>query len=172
MAYSTPQTWTSGQIVTAADMNRDVRDNFNAAFPLGVDGWTAYTPSLTASSSNPTLGTGSTAAGVYIRIGRLIIGNARVAFGTSGTAAGTGTYRVSLPVTPRNYATTPPPVVGGGWIYDASANSLWLVSTYIGTGTSYVELPVEAGLVVTEAAPFAWSTSDQITFNFMYEAAS
>lgn len=29
MAWSAPQTWTTGQIVTAADLNQDIRDNMN-----------------------------------------------------------------------------------------------------------------------------------------------
>ena len=29
MAWTAPQTWTTGQIVTAADLNTDIKDNMN-----------------------------------------------------------------------------------------------------------------------------------------------
>ena len=32
MAFSTPRTWSTGEIVTAALMNTHVRDNFNGVF--------------------------------------------------------------------------------------------------------------------------------------------
>ena len=33
MAWTAPQTWTTGQIVTAADMNGDIRDNMLETAP-------------------------------------------------------------------------------------------------------------------------------------------
>jgi microcystin-dependent protein len=35
MAWTTPRTWVAGETLTAALMNQQVRDNWNAAFPTG-----------------------------------------------------------------------------------------------------------------------------------------
>ena len=39
-----------------------------------VGAYTTYTPTLTASTTSPTLGSGSTAVGYYKRIGRIVHG--------------------------------------------------------------------------------------------------
>lgn len=63
-----------------------------------LTGYTSYTPTMTASSVSPTLGTGSTRTGFYFRAGRFINFYLKIAWGSSGTTAGSGTYRMSLPV--------------------------------------------------------------------------
>jgi hypothetical protein len=147
---------TSGQVLTAATMN-----TIGAA-------WETWTPALTASTTNPTLGTGSTAAGRYGRVNKTVFGNCRIFFGTSGTNAGSGFYFVSLPVTAQGSG-----VMGGyGYIYDASTglvrhtaialDSTTRVALYLENATNYA---VGAG------NPWAWAASDQIQFYFEYEAA-
>jgi hypothetical protein len=64
---------------------------------LGV--WSAWTPSLTASSSNPT-SSNVTAESRYMQIGKTVIGKGQVTV----TANGSGDYRFSLPVTPTSTA--------------------------------------------------------------------
>ncbi len=64
----------------------------------GIGEWTSYTPVLTATTTNPTLGTGSSSVGSYARIQDLIFYRFVITFGTSGVNAGVGTYRISLPV--------------------------------------------------------------------------
>ena len=61
--------------------------------------WTAWTPSLTASSSNPTA-SNVTAESRYMQIGKTVIGKAQMTV----SAAGSGNYRIPLPVTPRSTA--------------------------------------------------------------------
>jgi hypothetical protein len=57
-----------------------------------------YTPVLDSTGTAPTLGTGGAIAGRYIQIGKLVKWSVIIIIGT-GFTAGTGTYRVSLPVT-------------------------------------------------------------------------
>jgi hypothetical protein len=132
--------------------------------------WGTYTPTLTASSSDPTLGSGSSATGHYTRIGRTIIGRLRVAFGTSGTAAGSGTYRLSLPVTPAT--PTVSQIVGSGSVRDSSSGNSVLVSAINGSGDTFITMNAEGAVAVGSAAPFAWSTQDSIGIEFTYEAAT
>lgn len=61
--------------------------------------WTEWTPTLTASSSNPTA-SNVTAESRYMQIGKTVIGKAQMTV----SAAGSGNYRIPLPVTPRSTA--------------------------------------------------------------------
>ena len=60
-------------------------------------GWTTYTPTWTASTTNPTIGNG-VLTGVYRQIGNQVDFSAYVTAGTT-TTFGSGEYRISLPVT-------------------------------------------------------------------------
>ena len=147
---------TSGQVLTAATLN-----TIGAA-------WETWTPALTASTTNPTLGTGSTATGRYGRINKTVFGNCRIFFGTSGTNAGSGFYFVSLPVTAQGVGV----VAGSGYVYDASTGLVRHVSIAIDS-TSRVALYLEnqTNYAVSSTNPWTWAASDQIQFSFEYEAA-
>lgn len=132
---------------------------------------TTYTPALTAATTNPTLGTGGVITGRYTQVGKLVIGEFFIAFGSAGTSAGSGNYFVSLPVasvnllaTPLGYANT---LQGTGWghqtLYVQSASTVQLV--YPGTWPNGTLTNVSA------TTPAAWSTSHQIRGFFCYEAA-
>lgn len=69
-------------------------------------GYTSYTPTITGSTTDPTLGTSSTAAGRYRQHGTRVWGRVRFKFGASGVNAGSGTYGFLLPVQPANEAAT------------------------------------------------------------------
>lgn len=81
MAYTTPRTWVTGELVTAALLNTHVRDNLNAAFPLGIDAWTTWAPTITQSNTP----TKTTNRATYQRIGRLIIAMFDVTFTSPGS---------------------------------------------------------------------------------------
>lgn len=146
----------AGQVLTAATMN-----SIGAA-------WETWTPALTASTTNPTLGTGSVITGRYARIQKTIFGNVTILFGTSGVAAGTGFYYVSLPFTAQS--ATPP--VGSGWLLDNSASLLRQVEVTLDS-TSRVALWLDntTNFAVAATNPWTWAASDQIRFQFTYEAA-
>lgn len=143
----------------ASDVNTDVGTLAGA--------WTSWTPALTAVTTSPTLGTGSTAEGYYKQVGKLVVWWARLVFGT-GAAAGTGSYRVSLPVTA---VTRTGAVFGQGILYDDSASTAALtVCKFVSTTT--VEMLIgSATEVVSDANPWTWAQSDYITLSGMYEAA-
>lgn len=138
--------------------------------------YSAYTPTLTASVANPTLGSGSSATSWYIQIGDLVHYYGAIAFGTAGVAAGTGTYRVSLPV--NSAARIGSDRLGVSLNYDSSTGNVaqavcqlsggvatYFVQTYAAAWPAGAETPVGA------AAPWTWAASDQIQWNITYEAA-
>jgi len=90
MAYSTPRTWATDEVVTAAQMNQEVRDNLDAGFPDEVEA-IDWTPTLEASASNPST---SAVTGRRWRVGPLQFVLARFVLSTGGS----GEYFVTLPV--------------------------------------------------------------------------
>lgn len=124
---------------------------------------TAYTPALTASTTNPSLGAG-TAEGRYLRVGNWLFGTIAVQFG-AGMSAGSGQYFISTPVTARS-ATV---VSGSGRIVDAGTDNI-LGELYLDT-TGRWAIVYEGGNVVTDSLPVVWASGDAFFFTFMLEAA-
>lgn len=155
MAWSN---FTSGEVVTATRMNQ-----------LYVD-WQDYTPSLTASTTDPTLN--GTAAGRYCKMGRTVIGWALIQFGSSGINAGSGSYRVSLPDTAA--AVTYTTHVGGATLYDNSSGTWDQAEAYLRptTGTTNMQFTYEATSLVNNTGPWTWNTSDYISVSFKYESST
>jgi hypothetical protein len=146
---------TAGQVLTAATMN-----SIGAA-------WETWTPTLTASTTNPTLGTGSTATGRYGRVNKIVHGNAQIQFGTAGVAAGSGNYFVSLPVTAQANG-----VIGGTWqAYDSSTLTVYFGSLVLDTTSRVILYYNNPASFVTNATPWTWAASDFIRVWFTYEAA-
>ena len=126
--------------------------------------WTSYTPVLTASTTNPTLGTGSTQEGAYAEFGKLIVFRVYIQFGTASVNAGSGFYSVSLPVT-------------------AAANRLsahaLLIDNSTGNRRNYGcvisatnVVSMQGGDIVVQAtSPWTFAASDQIYITGSYEAA-
>lgn len=145
-----------GQVLTAAIMNQ-----------IGA-AWESYTPTLTATTTNPTLGTGSTRTGAYTQIQKKVFFYAEIGFGTAGTAAGTGTYLISLPITGRlAYG-----IIGSSWIYDASANRIETgVVRMNNTTTVYLYQTATTTYQTQAGQPWAWGASDALFICGTYEAA-
>jgi hypothetical protein len=87
-----PRTWVVGEVVQAATLNDEVRDQFASMFAA----WTTYTPTWTA-TVDPVLGNG-TLTGRYIKIGRTCHVSIILTIGST-TTLGTGAYSFGLPFT-------------------------------------------------------------------------
>ena len=146
---------TSGQVLTAATLN-----TIGAA-------WETYTPALTASTTNPTLGTGSSVTGRYGQVNKIVCGQGQINFGTSGVGAGSGLYFVSLPITAQSSGK----VIGQFQIYDSSALAVYIGTLISDTTTRSLMYYNNPSSVITNAAPFTWAASDFIRYTFQYEAA-
>lgn len=134
--------------------------------------WSSYTPALTAATTNPTLGSGSGVSGVYQQIGKLVVVQLKIQFGTSGVNAGSGLYSISVPVTGASYGGVGYPALGSaGFIDDASSGARKMVACFFdSTNRDKIDLTTEGGNV-TNSAPWTWAASDQILLGFFYEAA-
>jgi len=164
---TTPRTWVAGEVPTATHFNENLRD-FGRAF---ADAWTAYTPTLTASTTSPT---NWTQTGYYMQAGKLVICRFLLTAGGSMTA-GSGTYRVALPV---NASTTlgEAPGPNSTMCVDSSA-SLRFTPSIVIPNTAYLEFryqatwPTGSATAVTNSAPWTWAASDTIAGALIYEAA-
>lgn len=68
MPLAVPRTWVVGEVVTAAQLNAEIRDQFSAL----LSAWTDYTPSWIAETGGtPAVGNG-TLVGRYQKIGRSV----------------------------------------------------------------------------------------------------
>ena len=135
--------------------------------PFGA--WTAYTPSLTASTTNPNIGSTGNIGGRYIQIGKTVIGQAKVVFGGTGVSAGSGVYYISLPVTALNAGQ----VEGQFFAQDESAAARQIGSAWSDTTTKLAFFYDGASgyPAVAASAPWTWAANDILACKFVYEAA-
>lgn len=157
-----PFPFTAGQVLTAAQLN-------------GIGEWLFYTPTLTASVTNPTLGTSGVQSGSYARIQNLIVARFIIIFGTSGVAAGSGNYRVSLPVPAAIYGSFYGAVSGKTSFYDSSANNTYFSSSWV-ENTNYVSITYQTAFNgamsnVSAASPVIPAANDVISGLVIYQAA-
>jgi len=154
---ASPFPFTSGQVLTAAELNE-------------IGDWIDYSGTQTFTGltvGNGTLSSYYTAVNdvVYMR-GRFILGS------TSGV---TGAVDMTIPIT--NAVTTLQDWTGHNRFFDQSASAYYagaLVS--IGTTTYRLTRFVVSGSEIVNgdlgsAAPFTWTTGDEISWSFHYQAA-
>lgn len=132
----------------------------------------SFTPTLTAATSDPTLGN-STLSGKYVQIGKNMIGNVQLTIGST-FAVGSGSYRFALPAAVN---TTNIPLgtnfFCSGTTFDVSGGETGIITTAkLVTSTTFEVIGGKAGGfgVFSQAFPFAWGTGDLISFGFIVEA--
>jgi hypothetical protein len=153
---TTARTWVAGEKPPASTWNTEIRDAIN-----GIQAaWTTYTPTWTASTTNPTLGNG-TLSGRYLQIGKRIEFSIQITWGST-TTAGTGTWAFSLPV--NNFA-------GANSPFNCQARMVGnAVRNGILGGISAFSLYDATGAAVT-AASFTWAAGNVLSILGVYEGA-
>jgi hypothetical protein len=165
MAWTAPRTWTTGELVTAAQLNTHVRDNLDAAFPTDAV-WTTWSPTY----ANLTIGNGTVTAR-YMEMGETFVAHWVFTLGSS-SAVGTGPT-VSLPVTTGSAVETP---IGTAYMLNAGTqgyHGIVLIATSttvrivgsLSSGT-YVE-----DVTVSATVPFTWGTADKLIIAVVGERA-
>lgn len=168
ISWTTPRTYTTGEIVTAATLNTDHRDNLND-LRLAWAAWTAFTPTWTAETTNPVIGNG-TLAGAYLLMGKTLFVNIYVKAGST-TTFGAGEWRFALPASLA--ATTTRRQVLHGMAQDAStANRVPLSGRLSDSGTLVDRIGSGSGSTgVTSTVPFTWATDDLLSLEGVIEVA-
>ena len=164
MALNTnPASWVTNERPPASKMHTEIHDAI-AGIQAGWDSWSPY---LLATSSNPNLGSGGSGIGYMTRIGQTIDINGVLNFGSSGTAPGSGDYRVGLPIPALAFNT----IIGSAVFLDSSAGAYYTaVLRRIGTLVAAVHITGTPG-VMSASWPVVPSANDVIYFNARYQAA-
>lgn len=151
----TNKTLTSPKINEAVALTPTATELNNLTGKMGA--WTAWTPVLTASTTNPNIGTTGTKSGRYCQIGKMVFWSALFQTNGTGISAGTGNYNLTVPVTPvAGY-----PITGQGWIY----NGAFIV--FIQDGGRIIRTD---GTVITQALGMT-AAGHVLTISGSYEAA-
>lgn len=145
----------AGQILTAATMNQ-----------IGAASET-YTPAWTSTGTAPAIGNG-TLVGKYFRINKLVVAYISWAAGST-TNFGTGTYRMSLPVTAVNTTY----LAGYAAYGDASTFNTYNMTTQFVSTTTVQGILNVFGINSGwgQASPIAMANGDTCSFVVIYEAA-
>jgi len=162
---TTPATWVTGTVVTAAQLNLEVRDALTGLQAA----WTAYTPAWTATTTNPTIGNG-TITGAYLQMGKTIVGMWAKVVAGSTTTFGSGFYSLSLPVAP--HANWAAPLLTrykiGGTIFTGQ------VHAYSGsTANQAADVSAAGGALATVSTtvPGTFASASELHMTGSYQAA-
>lgn len=131
--------------------------------------YTAYTPTWTASTTNPVIGNGSL-SGRYVQVGKLVHCWGIITAGST-TTFGTGSYRFAIPVAANASLSSP---VGQIHFRDSGVGDYILAIAQIVTSTTCQitqQTSFGANTVWTPTAPFTFGSGDSMRFNLVYEAA-
>jgi len=167
MAYTTPRTWVTGELVTAAMLNQQIRDNENAIVPNGPDAWVAWTPTVTQSGAVTVTNTRSR----YMKVGRLVV----VMADLSVTGAGTATNGIIIGGLPFAAAYSSFQVVGTCNVFDTSAASDYSgIVRFNGTNNTvaFRSTANPAGGLGASGFTAALAAGDALTFTAAYESAT
>lgn len=161
----------AGEVLTSAGAG--VNPSFQ---PASSSAYANHTPVLLASVVNPTLGAGATQYGRFVQVGKLVHYFGLINVGGAGFAAGTGTYRIDLPVNAAANAVTNTVVCGTGRLTDISTGDYALPSLRLLSASSFEMVypaawPNGLATSVAAGAPWAWAQNDALRWNVIYEAA-
>lgn len=129
----------------------------------------SYVPTLIASTTNPTLGSGSLATATYKIQGNLVNYDYIIQFGSSGVNPGSGTYRPSVPLAGVWYGSANQ-ALGKLYDYSSGANK-YMVGEYLSvlyTDRIRSLIDILTGVIVTHASPWTWSSNDSLGGSIVY----
>lgn len=162
MAYTTPKTWASGDILTAADLNTYVRDNTAALYGTT----TSYTPQVDQGASTNISKTVNEAR--YVQAGRVCFCWGYLTL----TGAGTGGSHVTvtLPIAASGHASVA--VIGVAMVYDNSTTTRYVCDVELNGGKMTFANDASASGNLWGASPsIALASSDQLRWQVTYIVA-
>lgn len=151
--------WAANKVLTAAALNAAFTGLFQTA-----DDFMSYTPTLVQSGAvTKTVGVAH-----YFKLGRITIGGVTLAVTGSGTAA--NEVRIGLPV-----AATSSPLLGAGYIVDASAGLIYKGLAFPENANYFTLLPANTttgGRLGADTFTAALAPGDSVSAFFIYRSAA
>lgn len=136
-----------------------------------------YTPAITAASGGLVLGTGNAVGGRYtLRNGNWCDCQGLIKWGSTGLAAGTGSYSITLPFNRANTLTAGDVPLGTCRVLDSSVPAAYLGVPFGSAAASTMQIlmggtPSVGPSQMAPTIPMAWATNDVIAWNITYEIA-
>jgi len=165
MPVGAPRTWTSGEIVTAAMMNAEIRDQTNEFYtgqPMG-----SHSPAWTGSTTNPVIGNGGM-NGWYVRLGKQVDLTIGMTMGST-TTFGSGFWSWSLPIAARQGAQVGTAPAGLWTATDNSAGTRYHGSMIHGANTVFGIHGTGATTLVSATGPITWAQLDTFVMRLRYD---
>ncbi|MEU2075413.1 hypothetical protein [Streptomyces sp. NPDC013489] len=146
MALAVPRTWVVGEVVTAAQLNAEIRDQINDL----IAPWISYTPAWTSTGTAPVLGNGSLFSR-YKLVGKVCTYAWEQVMGTT-TTFGTGAWGWQLPFTAASPSGSSSSFGYIGHMRGHSATNWYTGAAFVAKGSAIVR-------AYSHAAATDWSTS-------------
>lgn len=129
--------------------------------------WTNYTPTWTATTTDPVLGNG-TLNGRYTKIGKTIIGDITLIMGST-TTYGSGAWALGLPFTAASAGVW----YSGTWIIIDPGVANYQGALSIRSDKNTIGVFVRDGYsnFFSATVPYTWGSGDYLTVSFTYEIA-
>lgn len=146
-----------------------IADAAVTAAKIAAEAFTSWTPAVTTTNSNFTLGNG-TATGQYIQYGKLIFVNFLITFGST-TTFGTGEFRITVPV---NISTNSQRRAAGGLVCLTDTGIVAYTSERVDLSIGATTFAITTGSSASRVGPtnpFTMGNGDIIEGHFWYEAA-
>lgn len=122
-----------------------------------------YTPTLTADTTDPTLGTGAVQTGIIHLNGEEVTIWFEIVFGTSGAAAGSGNYRIPLPTAYPLAPSMPDTGIGVGMMTDASPAADRGAIYVADQANNWMRIRIaDASSLVSNTNPWTWTNNDRL----------
>lgn len=129
--------------------------------------WTSYTPTWTASTTNPTIGNGSLVGRYKALDSKTYAIVINLSFGTT-TTPGSGNYAFSLPSGLTGGALNQ---MIAGHLLDGGVTNYPAVGKVPASGTTVAEIYYPSGNVVSHTSPFTWGNTDGLDLAGIIEVA-
>lgn len=139
----------------------------NGSLAAFTGAFTSYTPTWTASTTNPVIGNG-TIVGWYLQIGKVCFCYGMLTAGST-TTYGSGNYSVSLPLASNANATNIP--IGSAWARSASDYQGFLLRSGASAFSIRGFLGPNSSSLWNPAAPFTFASGNWMSWFAVYEVA-
>lgn len=166
-----------GQFIYELDTQKYYLYHPNTSYGWTLMGYSntmnTYVPALTASTTSPTLGTGAIQQAQWGYVDAKVIWvDIKIQFGTASVVAGSGTYRVSVPVNSKTNTNGARQTGITGLVQDSSPLTNYPVVMELGSNASFGTLGGwNVNPSVTNAVPFTWAANDLIAIGGLYGVA-
>lgn len=160
MAWTTPSNFTASSVVASSKLNDEVIANLAHLFAmLGSEAaWTSYTPT----NSNVTVGNGTQTA-YYFQMGKTVFFQYRLLFGST-TSFG-GVVQIGVPVAAVRRQVVP------AFMLDNGTRGYTGCAVIASSSAAPIHSESGSNGNVAAAAPFTWTTNDELIVEGIYEAS-